>query len=67
MQSIYLHRNMNEKINYGFVKTKPFKPNFSKAKTNAFSRKGSFTFVFTILPAKHITLKGANFEGQQKI
>ena len=27
MQNLYLHRNMNEKTNYGFVKTKPFEPN----------------------------------------
>ena len=57
------------------MKTNPIKPNFRKAKTNAFSRKGSFTFVFTILQkftldwcllvslsgAKLITLKGANY------
>ena len=27
MQSIYSHRIMNENKNYGFVKTKPIKPN----------------------------------------
>jgi hypothetical protein len=54
-------------------KTNPNKPNFRNTKTKAFSRKGGFTMVFTILQkftldwcllvylsgAKLITLKGA--------
>jgi len=36
-------------------------PIAGKAKTNAFSRKGSFKMIFTILHAKLITLKGDNF------
>jgi len=61
-------KNYKKFLSSGGTKTNPiqtqFKPNSKpiarKAKKNAFSRKGNFTFVFTILHAKLITLKGAN-------